>query len=163
MPGSRFPVFLLLLSSFLLAACGTSRKVVDRQERMRTEVVDYARQFVGAPYRYGGSSPRQGFDCSGFTAYVMRHIDLRLPHQSRAQAKSGAAIKPKQARPGDLIFYRRGGGPIFHVSLVVSNDRRGITVVHSVNGGVKVENISQSSYWKPKIASARDVVGAKRP
>ncbi len=163
MSAGRPAVFLLLLATFLLSACGTARKAVDREAHRRHEVVEYARRFVGAPYRYGGTNPRQGFDCSGFTAYVMQHVDLRLPHQSRAQAKSGTPVKPKQVQPGDLIFYRRGGGPIFHVSLVVSNDRRGITVVHSVNDGVKLENISQSSYWRPKIASARDVMGRKRP
>ncbi len=153
---------LLICLCFVLVSCGSRRKnVTDRNDRetlLRKEIVSYAKQFEGVPYRYGGTSPRRGFDCSGFTSYVMDRFDLSLPRQSDAQERMGKPIKPEQVKPGDLIFYRKGRGSVFHVSLVVSNDRKGITVVHSVSRGVAIENISQSTYWKPKISTARDVL-----
>lgn len=75
-------------------------------------IVSVARRYVGkVPYRYGGSSPRTGFDCSGYTMYVYKHADVRrLPHNAQAQRHTRRMhrIRPRNARPGDLIFYLNG-------------------------------------------------------
>lgn len=72
-------------------------------------IVSIARRYVGkVPYRYGGSSPRTGFDCSGYTMYVYKHAKVhRLPHNAQAQRNTRRMhrIRPRNARPGDLIFY----------------------------------------------------------
>lgn len=129
------------------------------EDLFRQDIISYARQFTGTKYKYAGKSPKTGFDCSGFTSYVLGNFNIDLPHRSADQENEGKKVNLNQVKPGDLIFYRRSPlGKVFHVSLVVSNGRNGITVIHSVSRGVVEENISTSSYWKPKISSARNVI-----
>lgn len=137
------------------AGAGTS---VDEEARQREEVVSYAKKQLGAKYLEGGKTPR-GFDCSGFTSYVMKNFDIALSPSSRAQAHEGKKIRVEDARPGDLIFFRRSAASeIFHVAMVVRNGREGIEVIHSTSRGVVIDNISRSEYWEPKIFSAREVL-----
>lgn len=132
---------------------------VEGEAALRQEAVRYARTFLGTPYKLGGTSPRGGFDCSGFTSYVMDQVDVVLSRTSGMQEKDGKKVKLKDVKPGDLIFYRRSPlGKVFHVSLVVDNRADGIHVIHSTSRGVVEDNITQSSYWEPKISSARDVI-----
>lgn len=85
-------------------------------------VVDYALQFVGNPYVYGGSSLTNGTDCSGFTMSVYAKFGIKLPHSSSAQRSCGREVPYSQAKPGDLICYEghvalyMGGGQIVHAS-----------------------------------------------
>lgn len=67
-------------------------------------IVNYARQFVGTPYVYGGSTPA-GFDCSGFTSYVFAQFGISLPRSSSAQASAGTVVSADQAQPGDLVWW----------------------------------------------------------
>ena len=71
-------------------------------------VVDYAKRFRGIRYVYGGSSPRSGFDCSGFVRYVYAHFGVSLPHSSYAQFGDGRRVARRSLRPGDLIFFDGG-------------------------------------------------------
>jgi cell wall-associated NlpC family hydrolase len=132
------------------------------EQRLRQDIINYAKQFQGRPYKYAGRNPSTGFDCSGFTHYVMDNFDIYLSPASRAQENQGEKIRVNEVKPGDLIFYRRDpAGSVFHVSLVVKNGRDGIEVIHSTSRGVVIDNISTSSYWKPKISTARDIVSSK--
>ena len=95
------------------------------------EVVNYAMQFIGNPYVWGGSSLTNGTDCSGFTMSVYAHFGVSLPHYDASQRSCGTAVGSlAEARPGDLICYSGhvgiyiGGGQIVHAS----NPRTGITV-----------------------------------
>jgi cell wall-associated NlpC family hydrolase len=89
----------------------------------------------------------------------MDRYDIDLSASSSLQENQGRKIDPGSVKTGDLIFYRRSpGGRVFHVSLVVDNDREGIKVIHATSRGVVIDNISTSSYWKPKISTARDVI-----
>lgn len=133
-------------------------KSVNREERLRKEVISYAKQYVGTSYKYAGRDPK-GFDCSGFTSYVMKKFDVGLSPSSRAQENQGKSIDVSKAQAGDLIFFRREKkGSVFHVALVVDNGREGLKVIHSTNRGVVVDNISNNTYWKPKISTARSVL-----
>ncbi len=75
---------------------------------VRVELCEYARQFVGNPYVWGGTSLTKGADCSGFVLSVFAKYGISLPHSSRAQANSGTRIKMSEAKPGDLVFLRKG-------------------------------------------------------
>ncbi|TRW43064.1 C40 family peptidase, partial [Georgenia yuyongxinii] len=67
-------------------------------------VVNFARQFVGTPYVYGGATPA-GFDCSGFTSYVFAHFGVTLPRSSGAQSGAGTVVSASEAVPGDLVWW----------------------------------------------------------
>lgn len=137
------------------------KKVVELsdEEKLRQDIIDYAQVYVGTKYVYGGKTP-DGFDCSGFTAHVMRKYDVELPPVSASQAKEGKKVKVKDARAGDLVFFRKTPtGKVFHVAMVVDNDdKEGLTVIHSTSRGVVVDNITKSSYWWPKVSIVRDVL-----
>src|SRR4051794_18949914 len=77
--------------------------------RFGRRVVGYAKKFIGVPYVYGGSSPRGGFDCSGFVRYVYQHFGVSLPHSSYAQFNDGRRIGRGGLRPGDLVFLTASG------------------------------------------------------
>ena len=133
--------------------------VADEVSTLGTEIADYARQHVGTRYKYAGKSPK-GFDCSGFTYYVFGQHDLPLPASSATQEKAGKAIRVEDARPGDLVFFRRTkNGEVFHVALVLDHSSDGLTVIHSTTSrGVVIDRIWESSYWREMHATARRVV-----
>lgn len=72
---------------------------------VRVSICEYAKQFLGNRYVYGGSSLTKGTDCSGFTMRVYQQFGISLPHSSRAQANMGTKINASEAKPGDLFFY----------------------------------------------------------
>ncbi|MFZ2900829.1 MAG: C40 family peptidase [Saprospiraceae bacterium] len=128
-------------------------------DALRQEIVDYARQFLGTGYRSAGKTPA-GFDCSGFTGYVMGKFGIQLSASSKYQENDGAPIKLSETRPGDLVFFRRDkSSTVFHVAIVLSNDEDGLFLIHSTSGrGVVIDNLNESSYWKAKYATARRVI-----
>ena len=126
--------------------------------QIRQYVSGYAQNFVGVPYRRAGTSPRSGFDCSGFTSYILKEFELKASSCSLTQSGEGERIDLDSVLPGDLVFFGRGKR-IQHVAMVVEKTDEGIFCVHSTcTRGVIVENISTSKYWKPKILFARDVI-----
>ncbi|GEM_PF-1755182 len=124
---------------------------------LRLDMVDYAKRFLGSRYRYAGRSA-SGFDCSGFTHYINRNFNIQLSTCSRSQGVQGVKVLLKDTKSGDLVFFRRSKrSSISHVAMVVSNDERGLFIIHSTYRGVVVDNLMESSYWRPKIYMARDV------
>lgn len=100
---------------------------LDIAEGRRQQLVEYALQFLGGRYRAGGSDPHTGADCSGFTSYVMLHgAGVSINRSSGAQAQQGVDVSADQMRPGDLIFYGKGGR-INHVAMYIGNGQ----VVHA--------------------------------
>lgn len=132
----------------------------DKESSLRADLVQYAQQFRGIGYVSAGKKPETGFDCSGFTSFVMQEFEIPISASARDQAKLGKEVPIEKAKPGDLVFYRRSPSePIFHVSLVVENTGTQLWVVHSTSSrGVMVEDILASSYWRPFIYTVRDVI-----
>lgn len=125
--------------------------------QFRKKITDYTQEFKGTRYRYGGVSP-QGFDCSGFTQYVMRKYDIELPRTASEQARVGKKVRQRKAQPGDLVFYKYGG-EISHVSIVLHSSNDELLVIHSVeSGGVIVEDIMKTHYWQSKMLYIRNVI-----
>ena len=127
---------------------------------VRNELVRQAETLLGIRYKYGGNTPREGFDCSGFVKYLYNDQGLDIHRVSRDQATQGSPIDPARAQAGDLVFYRRGPNqPVFHVSMVVDASPGEIWVIHPTSSrGVIRENILASSYWRPKIYGIRDLI-----
>lgn len=118
----------------------------NQEASLRSKVVNYALQFVGGRYVWGGTNPHTGADCSGFVQYVLRNVaGVSLPRTSREQAKAGRAIKSSEMQPGDLIFYTNKSGVVNHVSMYIGNGQ----IVHAASrkSGIK---ISTWNYRTPK-------------
>lgn len=111
---------------------------------VRVELVEYAKQFLGNPYKWGGTSLTKGADCSGFVLSVFKKFGVNLPHYSGSQAKCGTKISAAQLQPGDLIFYGSRNGVIGHVAIYIGNGQ----VIHASNpkSGIK---ISKYNYRTP--------------
>ena len=137
-------------------------KKVEKEILFRSEIVEFAEQYLGTHYRSSGKSPG-GFDCSGFVFYCMKEHEIGMNSSAATQEKQGARISKKEAKPGDLVFFRRSpGGRVFHVAMVYENDKGGMTLIHSTSGrGVVMEKLEASEYWRNKIMSFRNVVGGK--
>lgn len=112
---------------------------------VRVDICQYAKEFIGNPYVWGGTSLTKGADCSGFVMSVFKKYGVKLPRNSRAQADCGTTIKVSEAKPGDLIFYAKGK-TINHVAIYIGNGQ----VVHasSPKTGIKISNVSYRSPFK---------------
>ena len=121
--------------------------------RVKT-VLQRAFALLGTPYRWGGSSPDGGFDCSGLVGYVFRSIGIDLPRVSRAMANEGVAITDRTAlAEGDLVFFGRRGR-VDHVGIYVGDGK----FLHAPRTGrdVTVSSLT-SGYWAQKYMEARRV------
>ena len=139
-----------------VAAAKKSHKVAAKPAASKSaaSVVNTANRFKGTKYVWGGSS-RSGFDCSGFTRYVLRNSTGRsLPHSSSAQFSKGVPVSKADLKPGDLVFfstYKKGPS---HVGIYVGNGK----FVHASNPGSTVKATSMnSSYYKDRFVGARRI------
>jgi cell wall-associated NlpC family hydrolase len=122
----------------------------DLDKDIRAQLVDFAEKYLGSPYKYGGETPN-GFDCSGFTSFVLHEFGKNLPRMSSEQYKEAKKLKIADAQPGDLVFFDSGSG-INHVGIIVSNNNGIINMIHSsTSSGVIITNIADSSYWKKRL------------
>ena len=119
---------------------------LDEAAGLRSRIANYALQFVGNPYVWGGTSLTNGADCSGFVQSVMRNFGISLPRTSRAQSQVGEAINSSEMQPGDLIFYANSSGTVNHVAMYIGNGQ----VVHasSARTGIRISNWN---YRTPKV------------
>ena len=110
---------------------------------VRVDMVEYAKQFLGNPYVWGGTSLTKGTDCSGFTQSIYKKYGISISRTSRSQANDGTKISINQAKPGDLIFYSQNG-TINHVAMYIGGGQ----VIHASNpkSGIK---ISKYNYRTP--------------
>ena len=109
---------------------------------IRVDICQYAKEFLGNPYVWGGTSLTNGTDCSGFVLGVFKKYGVKLPRTSREQANCGTVIKVADAKPGDLIFYGNGK-TINHVAIYIGGGQ----VIHasSPKTGIRISNVSYRS------------------
>ncbi|MGC8834814.1 MAG: NlpC/P60 family protein [Armatimonadota bacterium] len=127
-------------------------KAKPSDDAKRELLVRTALSYRGGRYMRGGSSPR-GFDCSGFTSYLFRTVaGVRLPRTSREQFSVGKSVKMSDLEPGDLVFFRRGGG-VGHVGVYIGGGK----FIHASNRqrGIRIDSLNSGSY-------SRRFVGARR-
>ena len=137
------------LEEELAAAETAAAEAVEATANARQNLVNYALQFVGGPYRAGGNDPRTGVDCSGFVRYVMQHgAGISMNRSSGSQATQGHAVNSSQMQPGDLLFYSGGSG-INHVAMYIGDGK----IVHASTYATGIK-ISKWNYRNPvKIVS----------
>ena len=117
----------------------------------REEMVRFAMQQLGVPYVWAGNTP-SGFDCSGFTSYVMAAYKLDVPRRSSDQYEKSKKVKEKAVQKGDLVFFDNGSG-ISHVGLVVSEQGDPVVMIHaSTSKGIMLTQIDKSEYWSKRLA-----------
>jgi cell wall-associated NlpC family hydrolase len=110
-------------------------------------VLQTADSYRGVRYVWGGNTPREGFDCSGFTKYVFAKYGVTLPRTSREQVRAGSAVTPdfRYLRPGDLMLFAEPGEAISHVAIYVGDGR----IIHSASsvGGVGYTDLNTGGDW----------------
>jgi cell wall-associated NlpC family hydrolase len=125
------------------------------------EVLLSALSLTGVKYKYGGSSPETGFDCSGFVRYVFQQAgSLTLPHGARAISQLGKAVTMDQLQPGDLVFFKTLKSTFSHVGIYVGEGR----FIHAptTGGGVHVVDMNDS-YWSKRFSGARRLPVSAQP
>ncbi len=117
----------------------------------RSEMVVFAEQQLGKPYVWAGSTP-SGFDCSGFTGYVMGAYNKQIPRRAADQYEKSTKLKRKSVQKGDLVFFDNGSG-ISHVGMIISEQGGPLIMIHaSTSKGIMVTNIDESEYWSKRLA-----------
>lgn len=118
----------------------------------RNKIVNFACQFVGNRYVWGGTSLTHGCDCSGFTQSVLKNFGIQVPRVSRDQARTGSKVTSANMRPGDLIFYANRSGTINHVGMYIGNGQ--VVNAASTRSGIR---IYRWNYRTP--VAIRNVIG----
>lgn len=130
---------------------------VNESELKVGAVLYYAKELIGTPYVWGGSSLQQGgFDCSGYTQYVYKQAGITLNRISRDQSKQGIEIGYANLKPGDLVFFSfEGNGNINHVGIYIGNGQ----MLHSPKTGDVVKQTDiRTDYWRSRFVTARRVI-----
>ena len=119
------------------------------------ELAMHALSHVGVPYRYGGSSPETGFDCSGFVQYVYRRgAGLLLPRNTEALSALGAPVAASELEAGDLVFFDTLRKPYSHVGIYLGGER----FIHAPATGGSVELVDmRSQYWRTRFIGDRRI------
>lgn len=120
-----------------------------------SDLIMNAMGLLGVAYRFGGSSPTSGLDCSGFMQYIFRRsMNVNLPRQSRQMATVGESVSKGSLQPGDMVFFSPGGGGISHVGMYIGNGR----MIHAPRTGKNIEITSiEQGYWARAYVTARRV------
>lgn len=138
--------------ALIVGACASSKPDGAVRSAHGTEVAVRAMSMIGKPYRWGGSSPRSGFDCSGLVHYVYRDaLGIRLPRTAKQMSRTGFRIGKSRLQPGDLVFFNTGRR-YSHVGIYVGQGR----FVHSPSRGKTIRLAKlDNRYWLRRYNGAR--------
>jgi cell wall-associated NlpC family hydrolase len=129
------------------AQTATSQSTDTGQQSIGKRVAAYAQDMVGVPYKYGGKSPL-GFDCSGLVHYSYGQAGITVPRTSRAQLSASRRITLREARPGDLLFFKSRN--YSHVAIYLGDD----TFVHAPSTGKRVTRASMmKNYYRTHLVA----------
>jgi hypothetical protein len=122
-----------------------------KELRLQREVIiNLAKNQLGVPYLWAGNEPT-GFDCSGFTSYVMKKNNKIIPRRAIEQYEACKKIKQKNVQQGDLVFFDSGFG-INHVGIIVSGKGEPLVMIHaSSTKGITITEIEKTDYWLKRL------------
>jgi cell wall-associated NlpC family hydrolase len=150
-----------ILSSVVLAggpvSTSTSTSTRTTSAPPAARVLGEAEEYIGTPYKWGGSTPSEGFDCSGYVRYVYAQEGVRLPRTSREQARAGKAVTARISalRAGDLMLFAESRKPISHVAIYAGGGR----IIHSSSsgGGVRYDQLgtTRGQWYVTHMVAAR--------
>ena len=149
---------MVLLTSCINVQKNTTKSKEDNPintnaEFTRTDIITYAKKYLGTTYHYASFDPKQGFDCSGFVYYVFKNFNINLPRSSSQYKSFGTALNPKDFKVGDiLVFYGfRDKTLIGHVGIICEADGMKSKFIHSSSGkiyGVTISDLGSESYTR---------------
>ncbi|WP_139991517.1 C40 family peptidase [Paenibacillus paridis] len=118
-------------------------------------LIESGKEYIGTPYKFGApAGVTYAFDCSSFTQFLFKGLDVNLPRTSTAQAKVGETVAKGSLSMGDLVFFKTNGKTISHVAIYAGNNK----IIHSsTSQGVTVSNLN-TSYWTKSYVTAKRVV-----
>jgi len=166
-------VFILFLFIAVLSEKAVSKSPVTEdlhksafvESEIRENLVAFAKNYLGTPYRYASIDPEKGFDCSGFVHFVFKNFHIDLPHSSKAFKSIGTELKPEEFEVGDvLVFYGyRNTSQIGHVGIICEANGMNSKFIHSSSGKVKGVIISElnSDMYSRRFYKCVDVLGKK--
>jgi cell wall-associated NlpC family hydrolase len=138
--------YITIISDDTTSTAASSTQASNAQLSLRQQIINYALQYVGYDYVYGGTSPSDGFDCSGFVSYIFKHFDLDVTRTASSQyAQDGTRIAKAELLPGDLVFFSSNGGySITHVGIYIGDNQ----FVHASSPkiGVVVSSLDSAYY-----------------
>lgn len=181
--------FLLLLLSFFLLSCGAQKRntfstahqevsaepflksnPVEEEEEASPEIeaeeelpllsiIEYAKEFLGTSYRYGGTTS-EGMDCSGLVYTSFLTEDILLPRSSRDMSLLGEALDIEEVSIGDLLFFQtdRRKKVINHVGLIVEIAKNAVFFIHSTNSRGVIISSMDEKYWREHFVMARRIL-----
>ena len=120
---------------------------------IRADVIRFAKKMLGTPYHFASSSPKKGFDCSGFVKYVFSNYKINLPRSSKSYDAIGKSLKPEEFKVGDvLVFYGfKDKARIGHVGIICEADGMNSKFIHSSSGkskGVTISELGSKMYTR---------------
>ncbi|WML46849.1 C40 family peptidase [Neobacillus sp. PS3-34] len=141
---------LLKLVAFLLVAVPLlTQGQTNVKAAEQTELTEYAKNFIGVPYVWGGTTP-QGFDCSGFLSYVFKEYGVQLPRTSAEQFQQGEKISTNEMVPGDLVFFTTYKSGPSHAGIYLGDNK----FIHASPHGVEIASLNLS-YYKSRFLGAK--------
>ena len=144
---------LVCILGLTLAACSTTPVARVDSDRVAAErAASQALKMLGKPYRYGGMSPSNGFDCSGLVHFSFARAGVSVPRSTEMQWRASAPVRGSQLRRGDLLFFDQDGKKKSHVAIYVGDGQ----FVHAPSSGKQVRaDRLDSPYWKRHLAEVR--------
>jgi cell wall-associated NlpC family hydrolase len=159
-------IIIIAAGMVLLAGCGSApyRNASERRPVVLTERADgdfsararelalHALSQIGTRYRYGGSTPEDGFDCSGLVQYVYSRAGILLPRTTEALSALGVPVTANELEPGDLVFFDTLRRPFSHVGIYIGDQR----FIHAPTSGGVVQLVNmRERYWQSRFDGAR--------